>query len=321
MAVKHSCCVYLGDALARYAFGDEHPFGPLRHDAFKQALLEQNLDRSVDILQPATTTQNILELFHRHEYIEKVKHMSKFGTGFLDQGDTPAFIGMYEAALTVAGTVCNAIDRLMSEEYKRAFIPIAGLHHARRQIAAGFCVVNDCGIAIEYLRDKYQISRIAYIDIDAHHGDGVFYSFADDPELIFIDFHEDGRFLYPGTGDITETGNGEAKGTKLNVPMPPGASDELFMKLWPRAEAFIRKSRPEFVLAQCGADSIDGDPITHMAYSPSVHRHAVTRICAIANEFCGGRVVAMGGGGYKLDNIARAWTAVVSAMIHADQDL
>ena len=318
MTVKHSCCVYLGEELARYAFGDDHPFGPLRHDTFKQALFRQGLERSVDILAPATTTQNILELFHRHEYIEKVKRMSKFGTGFLDQGDTPAFIGMYEAALTVAGTVCNAIDRLVANEYKYAFIPIAGLHHARRHSAAGFCVVNDCGIAVEYLRDKYNIHRIAYIDIDAHHGDGVFYSFADDPDLVFVDFHEDGRFLYPGTGDIGETGNGNAKGTKLNVPMPPGANDEIFNKLWPSAEEFIRKGRPEFILVQCGADSIEGDPITHMAYTPSVHSYAVTRICTIAKEFCHGRAVALGGGGYNLDNIARAWTAVVSAMVDAD---
>jgi len=318
MPTKHTCCVYLGDELARYSFGYDHPFGPLRHDAFSKAFFIKALDRQVDILNPVITTQDVLELFHEHAYIERVKHKSKFGTGFLDQGDTPAFIGMYEAALTVAGTVCNAIDRLLNNEYKTAFIPIAGLHHARRHIAAGFCVVNDCGIAIEYLRHKHNINRIAYIDIDAHHGDGVFYSFESDPDLIFVDFHEDGRFLYPGTGDITESGNGGARGTKLNIPMPPGASNELFMKLWPRAEEFIRKSSPEFVLIQCGADSINGDPITHMAYSESVHEYAVSRICNIANEFCDGRVVAMGGGGYNLDNIAKTWTAVVSAMINAN---
>ena len=317
MTAKHRCCVYLGDELARYAFGDDHPFGPLRHDAFRNALYSQALDQHADILNPVMTTPDILELFHEKDYIRKVRHMSKLGTGFLDQGDTPAFVGMFEAVLTVAGTVCDAIDRLINNEYKRAFIPIAGLHHARRNIAAGFCIINDCGIAIEYLRRKHNISRVAYIDIDAHHGDGVFYSFTDDPDLIFVDFHEDGRYLYPGTGDITETGDGAARGTKLNIPMPPGASDELFMKLWPRAEAFIRNSKPEFVLIQCGADSIAGDPITHMAYSTSSHKYAVSRICDIANTFCDGRVVAMGGGGYNLDNIAKTWTAVVSTMIKA----
>lgn len=318
MKAENLCCVYLGDELARYAFGNDHPFGPLRLSAFSKALYKKALDQHVAILKPVMTTQEILELFHEHEYIEKVKNISKAGSGFLDQGDTPAFTGMYQAALTVAGTVCNAIDRLVNNEYTRAFIPIAGLHHARRHVAAGFCVINDCGIAIEYLRHKHNINRIAYIDIDAHHGDGVFYSFENDPELIFVDFHEDGHFLYPGTGKITETGKGNAKGTKLNIPMPPGADNESFMKFWPSAEEFIRTSKPEFILVQCGADSIYGDPITHMAYTESVHKHTVTNVCRIANEFCGGRVVALGGGGYNLDNIAKTWTAVVSAMINVD---
>ena len=173
MSAKNTCCVYLGEELARYAFGYDHPFGPLRHDAFSRAFYERSLNRQVDILQPVMTTQETLELFHDHAYIETVKTKSKFGSGYLDQGDTPAFIGMYEAALTVAGSVCNAIDRLVDRQYRTAFIPIAGLHHARRHVAAGFCVVNDCGIAIEYLRHKHNISRVAYIDIDAHHGDGV----------------------------------------------------------------------------------------------------------------------------------------------------
>ena len=315
MSGKSTCCVYLGEALANYAFGNDHPFGPLRHDAFSTELYTQCLERRVDILNPVSTSQDTLELFHDHAYIERVKRLSRSGNGYLDQGDTPAFIGMYEAVLAVAGTVCNAIDRVVDDEYRTAFIPIAGLHHARRHVAAGFCVVNDCGIAIEYLRRRHNINRVAYIDIDAHHGDGVFYSFADDPDLIFVDFHEDGRFLYPGTGDITETGTGDAKGTKLNIPMPPRAGNDLFMKLWPRAEEFIRKSRPEFVLIQCGADSVDGDPITHMAYTETVHAYAVQRLCAVAQEYCHGHVVAMGGGGYNLQNIAKTWTAVVSAMV------
>ncbi len=316
---KKTCCVYLGDQLARYAFGDNHPFGSLRHSVFSKALYVKNLDRYVDILEPVEATQEILELFHEHAYVEKVKAMSKSGDGFLDKGDTPAFAGMYEAVLTVAGTVCNAIDRLVCNEYISAFIPIAGLHHARRHTAAGFCVINDCGIAIEYLRHKYNIRRIAYIDIDAHHGDGVFYSFENDPDLIFVDFHEDGRFLYPGTGDSAETGKGKAKDTKLNIPLPPGASDELFMKAWPCAEAFVRAAKPEFILVQCGADSIDGDPITHLAYTENVHKHVMTNVCRMANELCGGRVVALGGGGYDLGNIAATWTAVVSAMVNLDQ--
>jgi acetoin utilization protein AcuC len=311
---SHSCCVYLSDELATYGFGDEHPFGPQRHHVFEQAFYHQALDQKVDILPAVQTDRQTLELFHTKDYISKVIEQSKFGVGYLDNGDTPAFIGMYEAALYVAGSVLDAIDQLMSEHYKKAFIPIAGLHHARRHIAAGFCVVNDCGIAIETLFNKYHLQRVAYIDIDAHHGDGVFYSFEDDPRLIFVDLHEDGQFLYPGTGAISEIGKGKAAGTKLNIPMPPQADDELFFKMWPQVEKFIEKHQPEFILLQCGADSIAGDPITHLAYTEQAHAHAAKSLAALAEKYCAGKILAMGGGGYNHDNIAKTWTAVVNAL-------
>ncbi|NOQ90219.1 MAG: acetoin utilization protein AcuC [Gammaproteobacteria bacterium] len=309
-----SCCVYFGDKLAAYGFGNEHPFGPQRHHVFKQAFYQQALDKKVDILAPIKTDQQTLELFHTHDYIEKVIEQSKFGVGYLDNGDTPAFTGMYEAASHVAGSVVNAVEQLMNTHYKRAFVPIAGLHHAQRHIAAGFCIINDCGIAIETLFTKYKLQRVAYVDIDAHHGDGVFYSFEDDPRLIFIDMHEDGQFLYPGTGKVSETGKGDAAGTKLNIPMPPQASDEHFFKMWPLVEQFLEKHPPEFILFQCGADSIKGDPITHLEYSEKAHAHAATRLAAIADKVCAGRILAMGGGGYNHDNIAKTWTAVVTAL-------
>lgn len=310
----HSCCVYLGDHLASYGFGNDHPFGPQRHHVFEQAFYQQALDQKVDILSPVKTDRQTLELFHSSDYINKVIEQSKFGVGYLDNGDTPAFIGMFEAACYVAGSVVDAIDQLMNTHYKRAFIPIAGLHHAQRHIAAGFCVVNDCGIAIETLFKKYHLQRVAYIDIDAHHGDGVFYSFEDDPRLIFIDMHEDGQFLYPGTGAINESGKGDAAGTKLNIPMPPQADDKLFFEMWPQVENFIEKYRPEFILFQCGADSIKDDPITHLAYTEKAHAYAAKRLVMLAEKYCDGRLLAMGGGGYNHDNIARTWTAVVKAL-------
>lgn len=312
---QNNCCVYLGNGLASYGFGNDHPFGPMRHHVFKQAFYEKGLDQQTDILAPVIAEQNIIELFHTHEYVEKVKQQSRSGVGYLDQGDTPAFIGMFEAASYVVGTVCNAIDNLVSGNYKRAFIPIAGLHHARRHIAAGFCVFNDCGVAIEYLRHKYHVKKVAYVDIDAHHGDGVFYSFEGDPDLIFADLHEDGKYIYPGTGAITETGRGEAKGTKLNIPMPPGADDQLFRQVWLKVESYLRNNKPDFILFQCGADSIEGDPITHMAYTEASHAYATRQLCKLADEYCDGRLLAMGGGGYNHDNIAKTWTAVVSTMI------
>jgi len=317
MASKNTC-VYLGQPLADYGFGDGHPFGPERHHVFQAELIRQGLDKPLDIQAPVTATLDLIELFHTSDYIEKVRDYSKFGGGYLDGGDTPSFIGMYEAASSVAGTVTDAIDRIMAKQYRRAFSPIAGLHHARRHVAAGFCIFNDCGIAIEYLRQQYGIKRVAYIDIDAHHGDGVFYSFEDDPDLLFADIHQDGRTLYPGTGAEDETGKGEAIGTKLNIPVPPYADDSVFQSVWPQVETYLQKYEPEFILLQCGADSIEGDPITNMAFSPASHAYATTRLCALADQYCDGKILAMGGGGYNHDNIARAWTAVVDAMVKAD---
>jgi acetoin utilization protein AcuC len=310
-------CVYLGQPLADYGFGDGHPFGPERHHVFQAELIRQGLDKPLDIQAPVTATPDLIELFHTSDYIEKVRDYSKFGGGYLDGGDTPSFIGMYEAASSVAGTVTDAIDRIMAKQYRRAFSPIAGLHHARRHVAAGFCVFNDCGIAIEYLREQYGIKRVAYIDIDAHHGDGVFYSFEDDPDLLFADIHQDGRTLYPGTGAEDETGKGVAIGTKLNIPVPPFADDSVFQSVWPQVETYLQKYEPEFILLQCGADSIEGDPITNMAFSPASHAYATQRLCALADQYCDGKMLAMGGGGYNHDNIARAWTAVVDAMVKA----
>lgn len=313
--MSHPVCVYTGQELAEYNFGEAHPFGPQRHAAFVEELSRQQLDGKVDLLAPVTGTEAQVTTFHSTDYVTRVRAMSATGMGYLDGGDTPAFTGMFEITLNVVGTTLDAVRQLMIGKYKRAFTPIAGLHHARRDAAAGFCVFNDCGIAIEILRREYGVRKVAYVDIDAHHGDGVFYSFEDDPDLCFVDLHEDGRFLYPGTGAIEETGTGSARGSKLNIPMPMYAGDELFFKAWESAEQFIRDARPEFILLQCGADSIANDPITHLQYSEKAHAHAAGRLCRLADEYSAGRLLAMGGGGYNLENLARCWTAVVSALV------
>ena len=313
-------CVFNDPRLASYNFGEQHPFGPARFDAFNEAFITQGLDQRVQTCEAGSATQDQIEWFHDHDYVENVKLASLTGSGYLDQGDTPAFPGVYEASTLVAGTTLQAIHSIMNGQCRRVFTPIAGLHHARRHTAAGFCVFNDWGIAIEALRREYGVQRIAYVDIDAHHGDGVFYSFESDPDLIFADLHEDGRFLYPGTGAVTETGVDAAVGTKLNVPMPMGANDTAFDKVWGSVVSFITKAQPEFILLQCGADSIQGDPITHMAYSSHAHTRATTELCKLADEYCQGRLLAMGGGGYNLDNIAAAWCAVVQAMIDNTED-
>ena len=305
-------CVYLGQELAAYGFGDQHPFGPERHRVFQRALESGGLLEKLSIRAPVSAARDRIELFHTTDYVDRVIAQSISGEGFLDYGDTPAFKGVYEISCYVVGSVLDAVDRLLAGESLNAFVPIAGLHHARRTGAAGFCVFNDCGIAIEHLKQK-GLSQILYVDIDAHHGDGVFYGFEDDPNLIFVDIHESGDYLYPGTGSVDETGLSAAKGMKLNIPMPPGATDEAFYKVWAIAEAFIGRFRPEFIILQAGADSISGDPITHLDYASAAHAHATRSLVRLATDY-GCPLLGLGGGGYNHDNIAAGWTAVVQAM-------
>jgi acetoin utilization protein AcuC len=306
--------VVVSERLARYGFGDGHPFGPDRHSAFVREFAARGLDRRVRVLEPRAATDEELRAFHSAQYLDFVRERSASGNGFLDGGDTPAFRGVYEAAAGVVGASLSAVEAIMQGECRRAFVPIAGLHHAARDRAAGFCVFNDCGVAIELLK-RAGLTRIAYVDIDAHHGDGVFYAFEDDPAVVFADLHEDGRYLYPGTGAAHETGKGAAMGTKLNLPLPPGTDDQVFAQLWPHVTAHLEKFAPQFVILQCGADSLEGDPITHLRLTAESHGRAARELTALAERLGHGRVLALGGGGYNRHNLAQAWNTVVENLL------
>jgi acetoin utilization protein AcuC len=307
--------VVVSERLARYGFGAGHPFGPDRHAAFVREFESRGLQRRVQMIDVRDASYDELLSFHTPEYIDLVRERSATGQGFLDGGDTPAFRGIYEAAVTVVGATLNASAAIMSGQCRRAFVPIAGLHHAARDRAAGFCVFNDCGVAIEILRRSGGLERVAYVDIDAHHGDGVYYAFEDDAGVIFADLHEDGRYLYPGTGSAAETGKGAAEGTKLNIPMPPGSDDAAFAATWPQVIAHLEKFAPEFIILQCGADSLEGDPITHLRYSAASHGMAARELAQLADRLGHGRVLGLGGGGYNRSNLAQAWSAVVENLL------
>jgi acetoin utilization protein AcuC len=308
-------CVVAGERIARYGFPDGHPFGPDRHDAFWRELVAQGFDRRVQALAPRRATRAELELFHDPGYLGFVAARSVTGEGLLDAGDTPAFKGVFEAASDVVGASLVAMETIMSGRARHGFVPIAGLHHAGRAHAAGFCVFNDIGVVIEKLKREHGLARIAYVDIDAHHGDGVFYAFEDDPAVVLADTHEDGRFLYPGTGAADEIGSGAAAGCKLNLPLPPGSGDAEFLAAWPAIEAHLERHAPQFVLFQCGADSLGGDPIAHLRLTEEAHGYAAARLGAIAERHASGRILGFGGGGYNRRNIARAWTRVVRTFV------
>ncbi len=308
--------LFYGDAIRRYAFPAGHPFRVERVERFWELVNQEGIVNSekVQVCEPSMADESDVLSFHIPEYVDFVKRASQIGGGYLDGGDTPAFKGVYEASLFVVGTTLKALEMVMSQRASNAFNPVGGLHHAWRDRASGFCVFNDAAIAIVAAKTKYKLERILYVDIDVHHGDGVFYEFYDDPEVFVADIHEDGKFLFPGTGPERETGSGKAIGRKMNIVMPPGSGVEEFKKSFARIIQFAEKAEPELILLQCGADGLAGDPIAHLQYTPECHRLAAENLRSLSERFCKGKMVAMGGGGYNLDNVAAAWLEIVGGL-------
>src|SRR5258706_9949765 len=306
--------VAMGERLARYGFPSGHPFGIDRHGAFAREFDRRELGGRVTLLDfPQASLEDLL-LFHERAYVEFVQRSSELGTGALDGGDTPNFRGVYEAAAGVVGASLAAMRWIMERGQRRAFVPIAGLHHAARDRAAGFCVFNDCGVVIEALRRRHELKIVAYIDIVAHHCDSVYYAYEAEPGVIIADLHQSGETLYPGTGGEAERGREQALGTKLNVPLPPGAGDGQFGQGWPAIVAHVERFQPQFLILQCGADSLGGDPLANLQLTAAAHARAARDLCALAERLGHGRVLALGGGGYDRGNLARAWTEVVAML-------
>ncbi|MEM1578006.1 MAG: acetoin utilization protein AcuC [Candidatus Pacearchaeota archaeon] len=301
--------VVLDDKLKLYSFSD-HPFNNRRYNNFVNAFNEyREKIKNVEIINARKASDDEILLFHTLGYINFVKIKSKDGYGYLDYGDTPTFPGCYEASCYVVGAVLNAIDKMIKRK-DNAFVPIAGLHHAYPDRAAGFCIFNDVGIAINYLRKNYSIEKILYFDIDAHHGDGVYYSFESDPNLFIVDFHQ--MPLYPGTGYSYENGKGKARGTKLNIPLQPRSDDKIFIKNLDKVKEFLNKFKAEFIIAQMGVDSMLGDSLGNLSF---------TKAHGIASEFLLNyakkwktNILALGGGGYNNENIINGWMQVIEKL-------
>ena len=307
--------VIIGKELSNYSFGEKHPLNSGRLDAFWSKIGQsESIDSgNLKLLSPALADERTVASFHDKNYINFVKESSITGSGYLDSGDTPSFKGVFEASLYVIGSTLLALDTVINKTNGNvhAFNPIGGLHHARRNAAGGFCVFNDIGIAIMYARKKYNLKKILYVDIDAHHGDGVYYEFEQDPDVILADIHEDGSFLYPGTGFESEDGLGLGKGTKLNLALHPGATDRDFLSAFMKIENFIDSMKFELIIFQCGADGLSGDPLTHLRYTEKSHKYAAQVLHRIAHERSYGRIIGLGGGGYNTQNLANAWNQIV----------
>ena len=312
------------DRLRAYDFGPGHPLAPVRQQLTYRLLREFGaLERpGVEVINPveAVDAAAILRV-HSPAFVDAVRQASedqaradlRHGLG---TEDVPAFAGMHDAAMHVAGATVAAAAAVASGDVVHAVNIAGGLHHAQRDLASGFCVYNDIAVAIAWLLDN-GFSRIAYIDVDVHHGDGVQNIFWADPRVLTVSLHETGRTLFPGTGFAEEVGGRGAEGTAVNVALPPGTADGPWLRAFEAVVPdVIEAFEPEIIVSQHGCDSHVDDPLAHLALTVDGQRRSYQRIHELAHEFTDGRWIAVGGGGYEwVDVVPRAWAHLSSIVL------
>jgi acetoin utilization protein AcuC len=239
-------------------------------------------------------------------------------------GPTLARAHIERAATWVAGAAIDATRRILSGEFRKVFIPIAGFHHAHAQEARLYCLYNDPALAIHHALAHVE-GNVAYIDIDIHQGDGVYDAFADEPRVFIADLHEDWSTLFPytpdepGEGDFSgrraASGRGSAVGTKRNIALKPQTTDTQYLAHWEEAEAFVRAANPEFIVFESGVDGLENDPLSNQRLSTRAIYEVTRRVCALADECASGRLLVLGGGGYEVEGASKGWAAVVRALL------
>ncbi len=307
--------VVWGDDYLHYDFG-EHPMTPVRLDLTMRLARELGVFDRLDLVEPTSATETDLLTVHGQEYLAAVRAASSdpsylgFGLG---STDNPVFDGMYQASALIAGGSKRAAEMLWRGEAEHAVNIAGGLHHAMADSAAGFCVFNDVVLAIRTLLAE-GAQRIAYVDVDVHHGDGVQAAFYDDPRVLTVSIHQDPRTLYPGTGMPAETGSGDAVGASVNLALPPGTSDDGWLRAFRAVvPSAVTAFRPEVLVTQCGCDTHHEDPLADLALTVDGQRAAYAELHELAHAAAGGRWLALGGGGYGvLRCVPRAWTHLLA---------
>lgn len=311
---KDAVFVYSADQL-NYSFSDEHPFNQKRITLTLDLLKKSNAIQETDMIAPRIATDEEILLVHDEKFVDIVQ---KAGKGKLSPSsgevygigteDTPIFEGMHEASALLVGGTLTAVDAVMEGKARHALNLGGGLHHGFKGRASGFCVYNDSSVAIKYMQEKYN-ARVLYVDTDAHHGDGVQWAFYDDPSVCTLSIHETGRYLFPGTGKVTERGNGAGYGTSFNFPIDAFTEDESFLSIYHAAMREVTAFfKPDIILTQNGADAHYFDPLTHLYGTMNLYKEIPRVARELANEYCEGRWIAVGGGGYDIWRVVpRAW--------------
>lgn len=307
--------------LSRYQLSEDHPFKPLRLELTRTLLEDAGLLTPEQVVPPEVVSETELLGVHDAAYVEVVKAASRgervpeaFGYG-LGSGDNPIFPQMHQAVLRVCGASAAALEQVASGAARRAVNLSGGLHHAQAARASGFCLYNDLAVAILRAVERYGM-RVAYLDLDAHHGDGVQWLFYDRAEVMTISLHESGRYLFPGTGYTYETGRGAGRGLSVNAPLEPFTEDESFLEVFEAVVPLaLRRFRPDLIVLQAGADMHAHDPLADLRLSLSGMAASYARVVELADELCEGRLVATGGGGYDpYRTVPRAWAALWAAL-------
>ena len=307
------------ERLTGYDFGPGHPLAPVRVELTMALAREFGLlDRpDVTVLAPAPAQLSELELVHDADYIDAVRQAGRDGrpNGRYGLGtpDNPVFAGMHEASALVAGATLAAARAVWNGETPHAVNIAGGLHHAMRRAASGFCVYNDPAIAIKWMLDQ-GAQRIAYVDVDVHHGDGVQAAFYDDPRVLTISLHEHPATLFPGTGLASEIGSGQGLGYAVNVALPAFTGDAGWLRAFDAVvPPLVRAFGPEVLVSQHGCDSHRLDPLANLQLSVDGQRRAQLMLHDLAHEVAGGRWLLTGGGGYELVQVVpRSWTHLLA---------
>jgi len=306
------------DELARFDFGEDHPFKPERSAKTFELCNRYGVMHQpwMKIVKPESIDSSLLTIFHEPGYISLLERASRGEVllEMLERGigtqDNPILPGILDWSLDVAGGTHRAMEQLMDGGALVAFNPLGGFHHAGPGHAEGFCYINDIVIAIMEALKKSSGIKIAYIDIDAHHGNGVQGAFYNDPRVLFMDIHETGETLYPWSGSETETGDGEGKGFNVNIPLEPGSDDEVFGIVFNDiASPIIEAFSPDMIVAEIGADALISDPLTHLKLTNNGYTGAIKEMIKICP-----RILALGGGGYDLYRTSRCWTLAWSLL-------
>lgn len=305
-----SATLLYSDQYLDYNFGPDHPFSPNRQRMLLELL--DGLGHPLDLVTPPVASPEAIREVHDAVFVEQVEacstgsvssRASRFG---LDTQDVPVFDGMDTAARALCGGTLHGARLIADGTATRVLQMGGGLHHAKRKLASGFCVYNDLSVAIQALRNEGW--RVAYLDIDVHHGDGVQELHYDDPEVLTISLHESGRYLFPGTGSVHETGTGTGEGTSLNVPLEPFTETDSFLDAFDRVVPYaLQQFQPEILVVQCGADAHYSDPLADLLLTTHAYETLFRHIFDLADAHTDGRCLLTLGGGYQPDATVRIW--------------